>query len=87
MNRAQTTGELDALRKSVNRGAPYCSENWTMGIANMLELEFTLHPRGRPRKEKALSHIRSEKVYVSLRFLSWILIPPPKLFFQLFDKV
>jgi putative transposase len=46
VNRAQTAGELDALRKS------YGSEDWTMRIANMLGLEFTLHPRGRPRREK-----------------------------------
>ena len=49
---AQAAGELDVLRKSVNRGKPYGSEHWTMGIANTLELEFTLHPRGRPRRDK-----------------------------------
>jgi hypothetical protein len=52
VNGAQTADELDALRKSVNRGTPYGSEDWTMGIANMLDLEFTLHPRGRRRREK-----------------------------------
>jgi len=51
MNGAQTAGELDALRKSVNRGTPYGSEDWTIRVANMLALEFTLHPRGRPRSE------------------------------------
>ena len=39
VNGAQTAGELDALRKSVNRGTPYGSEDWTMRIANMLGLE------------------------------------------------
>jgi hypothetical protein len=37
-------------------GNPYGSEHWTMRIANMLELEFTLHPRGRPRRESIESH-------------------------------
>ena len=52
VNGAQTAGELDAPRKSVNCGTPYGSEDWTMRIASILELEFTLHPRGRPRREK-----------------------------------
>jgi len=40
---AQAAGELDVLGKSVNRGTPYGSEHWTMGIANMLRLEFAIH--------------------------------------------
>jgi hypothetical protein len=51
VNGAWTAGELDALRKSVNRGTPYGLEHWTMRIANMLGLEFTLHLCGRPRRE------------------------------------
>ena len=51
VNGRQTAAELDVLRKSVNRGAPYGSEDWRTRIANVLNLEFTLHPRGRPRKE------------------------------------
>ena len=43
LNGAQTAGERHALRKSVNRGTPYGSEHWTMGIANMLRLEFAIH--------------------------------------------
>src|SRR5262249_17814485 len=43
VNGGQTAGELDVLRKSVNRGTPYGSEHWTMGIANMLGLEFAIH--------------------------------------------
>ena len=52
VNGGQTAGELDALRKSVNRGTPYGSVDWMMRIANMLQLEFTLHRRGRPRRKK-----------------------------------
>ena len=55
VNGAQTAGELDALRKSVNRGTPYGSKDWAMRIANVLRLEFTLHPCGRPRREKPLN--------------------------------
>jgi hypothetical protein len=52
VNGAQTAGELEALQQSVNRGTPYGPEHWTMRIANMRGLEFTLHPRDRPRREK-----------------------------------
>jgi len=52
VNGVRTAGELDGLRKSVNRGMSYGSEDWMMRIANMLQLEFTLHPRGRPRREE-----------------------------------
>lgn len=51
VNGPQTAAELEALRKSVNRGAPYGSESWRTSIAKILHLEFTLHPRGRPKKE------------------------------------
>jgi len=51
VNGAQTAAELEALRKFANRRTPYGSEDWRMRIANMLHLEFTLHPRGRTRKE------------------------------------
>jgi hypothetical protein len=43
VNGGQTAGELESWRKSVNRGTPYGSEDWTMGIANMLRLEFAIH--------------------------------------------
>ena len=57
----ETENELDALRKSVNRGSPYGSEDWMMRIANRLQLEFTLHRRVRPGIEERQS---SEKVRV-----------------------
>ena len=52
VNEAQTAGELDALRKSVNRGTPYGSQDWMMRIANRLQSEFTLHRRGRLEREE-----------------------------------
>jgi hypothetical protein len=54
VNGAQTAGELDALRKSVNSGTAYGLEDWMMGIGNMLQLEFTVHRPGR-YTEKSVS--------------------------------
>ena len=51
VNEAQSAAELEALRCSVNRGTPYGSDTWRMRTARKLGLEFSLHPRGRPRKE------------------------------------
>ena len=47
----QTEAELTALRKSVTRGSPFGSPDWTELIAQQLNLEITLRSRGRPRKE------------------------------------
>jgi len=51
VNRALTVGELDALRRSVQRGQPYGSDHWVRYAAKRLGLESSLRPRGRPRKE------------------------------------
>jgi len=45
VNQAQTDGELEGLRASVNRGVPYGNESWMERIASLLGLEFTLRPR------------------------------------------
>jgi len=50
VNEALTSGELDALRRSVQRGQPYGSDNWVRYAAKRLGLETSLRPRGRPRK-------------------------------------
>ena len=42
--------ELNALRHSIARGAPYGGERWSQRIAEQLGLESSLRPRGRPRK-------------------------------------
>jgi hypothetical protein len=57
VNGQRTAAKLDGLRKCVNRGAPSGSEGWRKRIANMLNLEFILHPRGRPRKESRQLHV------------------------------
>jgi len=46
----ETEKELEALRRSVNRGTPFGEESWTERTAAKLGLEFTLNPVGRPRK-------------------------------------
>jgi putative transposase len=55
VNGAQNDAELDALRRCVNRGTPYGSENWTTQIAAALRLKYALQPRGRPRKVTSLT--------------------------------
>jgi len=51
VNEPQSTAELEALRRSVQRGTPFGLLHWTRRTAERLGLESTLNPRGRPRKE------------------------------------
>ena len=53
VNQAETTAELEALRMSVNRGAPWGDSHWAHRTARQLGLESALRPRGRPCKEGA----------------------------------
>lgn len=46
----QSAQDLEKLRRSVNRGAPYGSAAWQARIARRLGLMSALRPRGRPRK-------------------------------------
>jgi REP-associated tyrosine transposase len=50
VNQAGTSAEIDAVRRSAQRGTPYGNLAWVQGIANRLGLESTLRPRGRPGK-------------------------------------
>ena len=50
VNEAITAAELEAVRRSVERGAPYGSPEWVARTAKSLGLESTLRPRGRPKK-------------------------------------
>ena len=52
VNCALSEGELAAARNSVQRGAPFGSPIWNRRTAQTLGLEFSLRPRGRPRKSK-----------------------------------
>ncbi len=46
----QTKAELEALQRSVTRGAPFGEASWQQRTAKRLGLQSTLRPRGRPRK-------------------------------------
>ena len=50
VNRAETDGELEPLRRSVQRGQPYGSDAWRRRIVVRLGLQSTVRSRGRPRK-------------------------------------
>ncbi len=50
INQPQSVAELAVVRRSVIRNAPYGSVGWQSHTAGRLSLEFTLRPRGRPRK-------------------------------------
>ena len=50
VNKPQTKAELEAVRQSVVRGQPFGDDTWQKRTAKRLGLEFTLNPRGRPRK-------------------------------------
>jgi putative transposase len=47
VNEPQTAVELEAIRASVNRGAPFGAEGWRTETATALGLQATLRPRGR----------------------------------------
>jgi putative transposase len=51
VNRPQSEAELEALRRSVQRGRPYGGEAWCQRTVQRLGLESTLRERGRPRKK------------------------------------
>ena len=51
VNQALTAAELKAVRTSVNRGAPFGDETWVQKISQELNLQSTIRPRGRPKKE------------------------------------
>ena len=50
VNQPITKKEKDAITRSINRGVPYGSEQWTASTVKRLGLESTTRPRGRPKK-------------------------------------
>jgi putative transposase len=50
VNRPQSDAEVQAIRRSVQRGQPYGEDPWVRKTALQLGLESTLRARGRPRK-------------------------------------
>ncbi len=49
VNEPLTKGELDAVRLCAHRGRPLGDDKWVKSIAQRLNLESTIRPRGRPR--------------------------------------
>lgn len=50
VNAPATAAESAALRRSIERGAPFGGDDWTKRTARRLGLESSLRPRGRPAK-------------------------------------
>ena len=50
VNRQETEAELEAVRRSVARGAPYGHAAWQRRTANRLKLESSLRPPWRPKQ-------------------------------------
>jgi putative transposase len=50
VNRAQSEVEVKAVRHAIQRGTPFGSSQWQARTARRLDLEWTLRPRGRPKK-------------------------------------
>ncbi len=52
VNAAMTEPELEAMRRSVERGTPYGAAEWVDRTAKTLGLESSTRPRGRPKGSK-----------------------------------
>jgi putative transposase len=50
VNLPQTEAELQAIRRSLQRGCPFGDDPWSDRVVRRLGLETTIRPRGRPRK-------------------------------------
>jgi len=52
VNEPQTESEIDAIGECVRRSRPYGGREWTGRVARKLDMQWTLRPRGRPRKRR-----------------------------------
>jgi putative transposase len=50
LNGPQTEAEEHALRRAVNGGTPFGSDAWQQRTIRRLRLEYTIRPRGQPKK-------------------------------------
>ena len=50
VNQPQSEAELEAIRRSIARGAPLGEPDWVRQTAERLGLQSSLRPRGRPKK-------------------------------------
>ena len=52
VNKAQSEAELERIGASVRKGCPYGGDEWVKATAIGIGLEYTLRPRGRPRRSR-----------------------------------
>ena len=52
VNEPQSEAELEAIQRCVARGQPFGRDAWRSKVARQPGLEYTLRPRGRPRKQR-----------------------------------
>ncbi len=69
VNRAEGKKELEAVRRSVQRGQPYGSELWCERIVQTLGLESVARPRGRPRKTASWLEKDSRPLISQINFI------------------
>ena len=62
VNKAISHEEVEAVRQSIKRGAPFGHATWVRDIARRLGLESALRPRGRPRKQRGHSTFSADEV-------------------------
>lgn len=60
VNRPESSHDLEALRRSVRRGAPYGEKPWVERTARQLGLESSLRTRGRPRKQTGPPRVENQ---------------------------
>jgi putative transposase len=52
VNAPQSEAEIAAVRHSVQRGSPFGDESWSEKTVRRLQLESTIRPQGRPKKQR-----------------------------------
>ena len=50
VNQAETSDELESVRRCVTRGQPYGDKDWVLSTSFTMNLGSALRPRGRPKK-------------------------------------
>lgn len=51
VHRRPDKAETLAIARSIESGLPYGSKNWIVALGRKLNLDLTIRPRGRPKKQ------------------------------------
>ena len=62
VNTPETEGELSSLREAITRGAPLGDDEWRTRTAQMLGIESSLRPLGRPRRKTTPDPFSAEAI-------------------------